>query len=107
MREGKIAPTDIQGASFTISSLGGIGGTNFTPIVNAPEMAILGVVRSTMKPVWDGKAFQPRLMLPLCVSYVSVSPRLRLISLDACWLRRRRFASPVATSSRAAARRAG
>jgi pyruvate dehydrogenase E2 component (dihydrolipoyllysine-residue acetyltransferase) len=69
MREGKIAPSDIQGASFTISSLGGIGGTNFTPIVNAPEVAILGVVRSTMKPVWDGKAFQPRLMLPLCVSY--------------------------------------
>jgi pyruvate dehydrogenase E2 component (dihydrolipoyllysine-residue acetyltransferase) len=69
MRDGKIAPTDIQGASFTISSLGGIGGTNFTPIVNAPEVAILGVVRSTMKPAWDGKAFQPRLMLPLCVSY--------------------------------------
>jgi pyruvate dehydrogenase E2 component (dihydrolipoamide acetyltransferase) len=69
MREGKIAPGDIQGASFTISSLGGIGGTNFTPIVNAPEVAILGVVRSAMKPVWDGKAFQPRLMLPLCVSY--------------------------------------
>ena len=69
MRDGKISPADIQGASFTISSLGGIGGTNFTPIVNAPEVAILGVVRSTMKPVWDGKAFQPRLMLPLCVSY--------------------------------------
>lgn len=69
MRDGKIAPADIQGATFTISSLGGIGGTNFTPIVNAPEVAILGVVRSTMKPVWDGKAFQPRLMLPLCVSY--------------------------------------
>jgi pyruvate dehydrogenase E2 component (dihydrolipoamide acetyltransferase) len=69
MREGKIAPSDIQGASFTISSLGGIGGTNFTPIVNAPEVAILGVVRSTIKPVWDGKTFQPRLMLPLCVSY--------------------------------------
>ena len=69
MRDGKIAPSDIQGASFTISSLGGIGGTNFTPIVNAPEVAILGVVRSSMKPVWDGKAFQPRLMLPLCVSY--------------------------------------
>jgi pyruvate dehydrogenase E2 component (dihydrolipoamide acetyltransferase) len=69
MREGKISPSDIQGASFTISSLGGIGGTNFTPIVNAPEVAILGVVRSVMKPVWDGKAFQPRLMLPLCVSY--------------------------------------
>ncbi|RTL62323.1 MAG: dihydrolipoyllysine-residue acetyltransferase [Hyphomicrobiales bacterium] len=69
MRDGKIAPTDIQGATFTISSLGGIGGTNFTPIVNAPEVAILGVVRAQMKPVWDGKAFQPRLMLPLCVSY--------------------------------------
>ncbi|MGO8952155.1 MAG: dihydrolipoyllysine-residue acetyltransferase [Rhodomicrobium sp.] len=69
MREGKITPADISGGSFSISSLGGIGGTNFTPIVNAPEVAILGVVRSTMKPVWDGKAFQPRLMLPLCVSY--------------------------------------
>jgi pyruvate dehydrogenase E2 component (dihydrolipoamide acetyltransferase) len=69
MRDGKIAPSDIQGASFTISSLGGIGGTNFTPIVNAPEVAILGVARSSMKPVWDGKAFQPRLLLPLCVSY--------------------------------------
>lgn len=69
MREGKIAPADIQGATFTISSLGGIGGTNFTPIVNAPEVAILGVVRAQMKPVWDGKAFQPRLMLPLCISY--------------------------------------
>jgi pyruvate dehydrogenase E2 component (dihydrolipoyllysine-residue acetyltransferase) len=69
MRDGKIAPADIQGATFSISSLGGIGGTSFTPIVNAPELAILGVVRSQMKPVWDGKAFQPRLMLPLCVSY--------------------------------------
>jgi pyruvate dehydrogenase E2 component (dihydrolipoamide acetyltransferase) len=69
MREGKILPTDIQGASFSISSLGGIGGTNFTPIVNAPELAILGVVRAAMKPVWDGKVFQPRLMLPLCLSY--------------------------------------
>ena len=69
MREGKIAPSDIQGATFSISSLGGIGGTNFTPIVNAPELAILGVVRAALKPVWDGKAFQPRLMLPLCVSY--------------------------------------
>jgi len=69
MREGKIAPADIQGATFSISSLGGIGGTNFTPIVNAPELAILGVVRSAMKPVWDGKEFQPRLMLPLCLSY--------------------------------------
>ena len=69
MRDGKIAPTDIQGATFSISSLGGIGGTQFTPIVSAPEVAILGVVKATMKPVWDGKAFQPRLMLPLCVSY--------------------------------------
>ena len=69
MRDGKIAPADIQGATFSISSLGGIGGTAFTPIVNAPELAILGVVRSSMKPVWDGKEFKPRLMLPLCVSY--------------------------------------
>ena len=69
MRDGKITPADIQGGTFSISSLGGIGGINFTPIVNAPELAILGVVRSSMKPVWDGKAFQPRLMLPLCVSY--------------------------------------
>ncbi len=69
MRAGKITPADIQGATFSISSLGGIGGTNFTPIVNAPEVAILGVVRSSMKPVWDGETFQPRLMLPLCCSY--------------------------------------
>ena len=69
MRDGKIQPADISGGTFSISSLGGIGGTNFTPIVNAPEVAILGVVRSVMKPVWDGKAFQPRLMLPLCLSY--------------------------------------
>jgi len=69
MRDGKISPADISGATFSISSLGGIGGTNFTPIVNAPELAILGVVRSTMKPVWDGKEFKPRLMLPLCLSY--------------------------------------
>ncbi len=69
MREGKIQPADISGGTFSISSLGGIGGTNVTPIVNAPEVAILGVVRSVMKPVWDGKAFQPRLMLPLCLSY--------------------------------------
>ena len=68
-REGKLAPSEMQGATFTISSLGGIGGTAFTPIVNAPEVAILGVVRSRMAPVWDGKAFQPRLMLPLCLSY--------------------------------------
>ena len=69
MREGKITPADIQGATFSISSLGGIGGTSFTPIVNAPEVAILGVVRATMKPVWNGEEFKPRLMLPLCVSY--------------------------------------
>ncbi|MBU1209867.1 MAG: 2-oxo acid dehydrogenase subunit E2 [Alphaproteobacteria bacterium] len=69
MRAGKITPADIQGGTFSISSLGGIGGTNFTPIVNAPEVAILGVVRSTMKPVWDGEEFKPRLMLPLCCSY--------------------------------------
>jgi pyruvate dehydrogenase E2 component (dihydrolipoamide acetyltransferase) len=68
-REGKLSPAEMQGASFTISSLGGIGGTAFTPIVNAPEVAILGVVRSKMAPVWDGKAFIPRLMLPLCLSY--------------------------------------
>ncbi len=69
MRDGKITPADITGATFSISSLGGIGGTNFTPIVNAPEVAILGAVRAQMKPVWDGSAFQPRLMLPLCLSY--------------------------------------
>lgn len=69
MREGKITPTDISGGTFSISSLGGIGGTTFTPIVNAPEVAILGAVRAKMQPVWDGAAFQPRLMLPLCLSY--------------------------------------
>jgi pyruvate dehydrogenase E2 component (dihydrolipoamide acetyltransferase) len=68
-REGKLGPADLQGACFTISSLGGIGGTSFTPIVNAPEVAILGVVRSKMAPVWDGSAFAPRLMLPLSLSY--------------------------------------
>ncbi|MFD0667277.1 dihydrolipoyllysine-residue acetyltransferase [Ramlibacter sp. MAHUQ-53] len=68
-REGKIAPADMQGASFTISSLGGIGGRYFTPIINAPEVAILGVCKSQMEPVWDGKAFQPRLMLPLSLSW--------------------------------------
>src|SRR5215467_12883575 len=68
-REGKLGPADLQGACFTISSLGGIGGTSFTPIVNAPEVAILGVVRSKMAPVWDGSAFVPRLMLPLWLSY--------------------------------------
>jgi pyruvate dehydrogenase E2 component (dihydrolipoamide acetyltransferase) len=68
-RAGKLAPAEMQGATFTISSLGGIGGTAFSPIVNAPEVAILGVVRSKLAPVWDGTAFQPRLMLPLCLSY--------------------------------------
>jgi pyruvate dehydrogenase E2 component (dihydrolipoamide acetyltransferase) len=68
-REGKLKADQLQGASFTISSLGGIGGTAFTPIVNAPEVAILGVSRSSMQPVWDGAAFQPRLMLPLSLSY--------------------------------------
>jgi pyruvate dehydrogenase E2 component (dihydrolipoamide acetyltransferase) len=68
-RAGKLGPAEMQGATFTISSLGGIGGTAFSPIVNAPEVAILGVVRSKMAPVWDGAAFQPRLMLPLCLSY--------------------------------------
>jgi pyruvate dehydrogenase E2 component (dihydrolipoamide acetyltransferase) len=68
-REGKLTPADLAGACFTISSLGGIGGTGFTPIVNAPEVAILGVVRSKMAPVWDGSAFVPRLMLPISLSY--------------------------------------
>ena len=68
-RKGKLAATEMQGASFTISSLGGIGGVAFTPIVNAPEVAILGVVRAKMAPVWDGTDFKPRLMLPLCLSY--------------------------------------
>jgi pyruvate dehydrogenase E2 component (dihydrolipoamide acetyltransferase) len=68
-REGKLKANQMQGASFTISSLGGIGGTAFTPIVNAPEVAILGVSRSSMQPVWDGSGFRPRLMLPLSLSY--------------------------------------
>ncbi len=68
-REKKLKPSDMQGGSITISSLGGIGGTKFTPIVNAPEVAILGVSRSKMQPVWNGKAFEPRLMLPLSLSY--------------------------------------
>ncbi len=68
-RNGKLAPADLQGGCFSISSLGGIGGTAFTPIVNAPEVAILGVSRSTMQPVWDGADFQPRLVLPLSLSY--------------------------------------
>ena len=68
-RKGELKSADIQGATFTISSLGGIGGTSFTPIVNAPEVAILGVTRAKMAPVWDGKAFVPRNMLPLSLSY--------------------------------------
>ena len=68
-REGKASPADMSGATFTISSLGGIGGTYFTPIINAPEVAILGVCRSEMKPRWNGKDFEPRLMLPLSLSY--------------------------------------
>jgi len=68
-REGKLGPAEMQGGCFSISSLGGIGGTAFTPIINAPEVAILGVSKSQTKPVWDGKAFQPRLMVPLSLSY--------------------------------------
>ncbi|SEO88625.1 dihydrolipoyllysine-residue acetyltransferase [Aquisalimonas asiatica] len=68
-RDGKLGPKDMQGGTFSISSLGGIGGTAFTPIVNAPEVAILGVSKSEMKPKWNGKEFEPRLMLPLSLSY--------------------------------------
>ncbi len=68
-REGKLGPAEMQGGCFSISSLGGIGGTAFTPIINAPEVAILGVSKSQTKPVWDGQAFQPRLMIPLSLSY--------------------------------------
>jgi pyruvate dehydrogenase E2 component (dihydrolipoamide acetyltransferase) len=68
-RAGKLTPREMSGAVFTISSLGGIGGTSFTPLVNPPQVAILGVVRSAMKPVWDGTQFVPRLMLPLSLSY--------------------------------------
>ena len=68
-RDGKLTPAEMSGACFTISSLGGIGGRYFTPIINAPEVAILGVCKSTIEPVWDGKAFQPRLMLPLSLTW--------------------------------------
>ena len=68
-RDGKLGPADMTGATFTISSLGGIGGTYFTPIINAPEVAILGACRSAVRPVWDGKAFAPRTILPLSFSY--------------------------------------
>jgi pyruvate dehydrogenase E2 component (dihydrolipoyllysine-residue acetyltransferase) len=69
MRAGKIAPTDLQGGCFSISSLGGIGGNFFTPIINAPEVAILGVGKAVTKPVWNGKEFVPRLLVPLSLSY--------------------------------------
>jgi pyruvate dehydrogenase E2 component (dihydrolipoamide acetyltransferase) len=69
MRAGKISPADLQGGCFSISSLGGLGGSHFTPIINAPEVAILGVGKSMTRPVWNGKAFAPRMMLPLSVSY--------------------------------------
>jgi pyruvate dehydrogenase E2 component (dihydrolipoamide acetyltransferase) len=68
-REGKLGPADMQGGCFSISSLGGIGGTAFTPIINAPEVAILGVSKSSMKPVWNGTSFDARLTLPLSLSY--------------------------------------
>jgi pyruvate dehydrogenase E2 component (dihydrolipoamide acetyltransferase) len=68
-RAGKLGPAEMAGSTFTISSLGGIGGTGFTPIVNAPEVAILGVTRAAMKPVWNGSEFEPRLMVPLSLSY--------------------------------------
>ena len=68
-REGKLTPNDMQGGCFSISSLGGIGGTAFTPIINAPEVAILGVSKSSIKPVYNGHEFEPRLMLPLSLSY--------------------------------------
>jgi pyruvate dehydrogenase E2 component (dihydrolipoamide acetyltransferase) len=69
MRAGKIAPADLQGGCFSISSLGGLGGSHFTPIINAPEVAILGVGKSVTRPMWNGSAFVPRMMLPLSVSY--------------------------------------
>ena len=68
-RDGKMGPADMSGGCFSISSLGGIGGTHFTPIINAPEVAILGLSKGATTPVWDGKAFQPRLMLPLSLSW--------------------------------------
>ena len=68
-RARKLTPADLSGGCFSISSLGGIGGTGFTPIVNAPEVAILGVTRARMTPVWNGETFEPRLMLPLDLSY--------------------------------------
>lgn len=68
-RAGKAGPKDLRGGTFTISSLGGIGGSHFTPIVNVPEVAILGVGKSKQQPVWDGTKFEPRLVMPLALSY--------------------------------------
>ena len=68
-RERKLKPDDMQGGCFTVSSLGAAGGTGFTPIINGPEVAILGVAKSTIKPTWDGKEFKPRQQLPLCLSF--------------------------------------
>ena len=68
-REGKLDANEMQGAGFTISSLGGIGGTQFTPIINSPEVAILGVSRTQIKPVWNGSSFEPTAMIPLALSY--------------------------------------
>jgi pyruvate dehydrogenase E2 component (dihydrolipoamide acetyltransferase) len=68
-RDGKLGMADMQGSTFTISSIGGIGGTQFTQIVNAPEVAILGATRAAMRPIWNGSSFDPRLMLPISVSY--------------------------------------
>ena len=67
--DGKISPKELQGGCITLSNLGGLSGKHFTPIINAPEVAILGVSRHSMQPVWDGESFQPRLMLPLSFSY--------------------------------------
>lgn len=68
-RDGKLTPSDISGGCFSISSLGGIGGTQFTPIVNAPEVAIMGLSKAKMQPVWNGKEFAPRLIMPFSLSY--------------------------------------
>jgi pyruvate dehydrogenase E2 component (dihydrolipoamide acetyltransferase) len=68
-RQGKLMPSDMEGGCFSVSSLGGIGGTGFTPIINAPEVAILGAARSQMQPIWDGNAFQPRLIMPVSLSW--------------------------------------
>jgi pyruvate dehydrogenase E2 component (dihydrolipoamide acetyltransferase) len=119
-RDGKLSPTEMTGAGFTISSLGGIGGRYFTPIINAPEVAILGVCRSTIEPIWDGQAFQPRPMLPeertrlwtarhnAYFATIQSKPGCRAISTDTCvpisrlptacwnrWRRRTPAASPT------------